>query len=187
MSVQVNDFLGNILYGVHFLRKVEERVLLNPLPEHKWLPALAKDTITYVPESNRIVIPEHILLPPFFSLNYPQYVVKSLNQLKNGEFVHKVDVGLGWKNNFSQFLHLSLRCWLPWNGGNDGAFDPWPEKAIEIKEREPLLKLDTIIRAQWETMVEGEEGGKSAGVPDSLTHTLCETSVTVERKWWRAL
>ena len=73
MSVQVNDFLGNILYGVHFLRKVEERVLLNPLPEHKWLPALSRDYISYIPESNRIVIPEHILLPPFYSLNYPQY------------------------------------------------------------------------------------------------------------------
>lgn len=72
MSVQVNDFLGNILYGVHFLRKIEERVLLNPLPEHKWLPALSKDTITYIPESNRIIIPEHILLPPFYSINYPQ-------------------------------------------------------------------------------------------------------------------
>jgi hypothetical protein len=74
MSVQVNDFLGNILYGVHFLRKVEERILLNPLPEHKWLAYLSKDTITYIPESNRIIIPEHLLLPPFYSVNFPQYV-----------------------------------------------------------------------------------------------------------------
>lgn len=72
MSVQVNDFLGNILYGVHFLRKVEERVLLNPLPEHKWLAALAKDSISYIPESNRIVIPEHVLLAPFYSAGYPE-------------------------------------------------------------------------------------------------------------------
>lgn len=74
MSVQVNDFLGNILYGVHFLRKVEERILLNPLPEHKWLASLSKDTISYIPESNRIVIPEHLLLPPFYNVNYPMYV-----------------------------------------------------------------------------------------------------------------
>ncbi|EFX68571.1 hypothetical protein DAPPUDRAFT_228911 [Daphnia pulex] len=75
MSVQVNDFLGNILYGVHFLRKVEERILLNPLPEHKWLAYLSKDTITYIPESNRIIIPEHLLLPPFYSVNYPQPIL----------------------------------------------------------------------------------------------------------------
>ncbi|XP_046444687.1 endothelin-converting enzyme 2-like isoform X1 [Daphnia pulex] len=75
MSVQVNDFLGNILYGVHFLRKVEERILLNPLPEHKWLAYLSKDTITYIPESNRIIIPEHLLLPPFYSVNFPQPIL----------------------------------------------------------------------------------------------------------------
>jgi endothelin-converting enzyme len=75
MSVQVNDFLGNILYGVHFLRKIEERILLNPMPEHKWLYALARDTITYVPESNKIIIPEHLLLPPFYDVNYPEPIL----------------------------------------------------------------------------------------------------------------
>ena len=71
MSVQVNDFLGNILYGVHFLRKTEERMLLNPLPEHRWLRALSADSITYIPEANRIVLPEHLLLPPFYNVHYP--------------------------------------------------------------------------------------------------------------------
>lgn len=73
MSVQVNDFLGNILYGVHFKRKIEERILLNPMPEHKWLYALSRDSITYVPESNKIIIPEHLLLTPFYDVNYPEY------------------------------------------------------------------------------------------------------------------
>ena len=73
MSVQVNDFLRNILYGVHFKRKIEERVLLNPMPEHKWLYALSYDRISYVPESNKIIIPEHLLLTPFYDVNYPEY------------------------------------------------------------------------------------------------------------------
>lgn len=71
MSVQVNDFLGNILYGVHFLRKTQEKMLLNPQPEHRWMDALSLDTVTYIPESNKIIVPEHILLPPFYDTNYP--------------------------------------------------------------------------------------------------------------------
>lgn len=75
MSVQVNDFLGNILYGVHFKRKIEERILLNPMPEHKWLYALSHDSIAYVPESNKIIIPEHLLLTPFYDVNYPEPIL----------------------------------------------------------------------------------------------------------------
>jgi len=75
MSVQVNDFLGNILYGVHFLRKTEERMLLNPVPEHRWLRALSADSITYIPQSNKIIIPEHLLLPPLYDIHYPEPIL----------------------------------------------------------------------------------------------------------------
>ncbi|XP_065579114.1 endothelin-converting enzyme 1-like isoform X2 [Artemia franciscana] len=71
INVQVNDFLGNVLYGVHFLRKLQEKRLTSPAPEMNWIDSVYGNEIVYVTESNLVVVPQSLLHPPFILKGYP--------------------------------------------------------------------------------------------------------------------
>lgn len=48
--------------------------LIEPMPESKWMDALSEESVSYIHEANKIVIPPHLLNPPLFHRNYPMLV-----------------------------------------------------------------------------------------------------------------
>ena len=74
LMVQNTDFFQNILYGVAYLRKWEERVLVSPAEETRWLGAVSELSVSYVTSVNKIVIPELNLRPPLFHPGSPNSV-----------------------------------------------------------------------------------------------------------------
>ena len=74
LLVQKTDFFQNILYGVLFLRKREEYMLVSPSEETRWLEALHLQRVSYVTASNKIIVPELFLSPPLFHAGYPNSV-----------------------------------------------------------------------------------------------------------------
>ena len=53
LMVQNTDFFQNILYGVQYLRKWEERALVSPSEETQWLDATDRLQVSYVTAVNR--------------------------------------------------------------------------------------------------------------------------------------
>ena len=74
LLVQKTDFFQNILYGVLFLRKREEYMLVSPSEETRWLEALHLQQVSYITASNKIIVPELFLSPPLFHAGYPNSV-----------------------------------------------------------------------------------------------------------------
>ena len=74
LTVQNTDFFQNILYGVSYLRKWEERALVSPAEETQWLDATDRLSVSYVTAVNRIVVPDLYLRPPLFHPGYPNSV-----------------------------------------------------------------------------------------------------------------
>ena len=74
LLVQKTDFFQNILYGVLFLRKREESMLVSPAEETRWLESLHMQEVSYNTASNKIIVPELFLSPPLFHAGYPNSV-----------------------------------------------------------------------------------------------------------------
>ncbi|QQP56615.1 Uncharacterized protein FKW44_001333, partial [Caligus rogercresseyi] len=90
LLVQTNDFFQNILYGVSFLRKRQEAILLHSFSSSNeeernkngigvineyWLESLNDETrVAYVPSRNKVVVPELFLRAPFVHVGYPNSV-----------------------------------------------------------------------------------------------------------------
>ncbi|CAB4070053.1 ECE [Lepeophtheirus salmonis] len=81
LLVQTNDFFQNILYGVSFLRKRQEALLLHSsesvsqLENEYWLESLNQESeIVYVPSRNKVVVPELFLRSPFVDPGYPNSI-----------------------------------------------------------------------------------------------------------------
>ena len=74
LLVQKTDFFQNILYGVMFLRKREEYMLVSPSEETRWLEFLHLQEVSYITASNKVIVPELFLSPPLFHSGYPNSV-----------------------------------------------------------------------------------------------------------------
>ena len=74
LLVQKTDFFQNILYGVIYLRKREENKLISPSEETRWLEAVNSNEVSYIPSSNKVVVPEILLRPPLFHSGFPNSV-----------------------------------------------------------------------------------------------------------------
>ena len=74
LLVQKTDFFQNILYGVIYLRKREENRLISPSEETRWLEAVNSNDVSYIPASNKVVVPETLLRPPLFHPGFPNSV-----------------------------------------------------------------------------------------------------------------
>ena len=74
LSVQKEDFFQNILYGMQFQRKRQERALLSPVDETRWLGNLLLKQVTHSPSANKIIIPEFLLNEPIFHPGFPSNV-----------------------------------------------------------------------------------------------------------------
>ncbi|KAJ9589337.1 hypothetical protein L9F63_017466, partial [Diploptera punctata] len=68
LLVQKNDFFQNILYGVEFLKEMQQERLTSSEEEYRWIDAMSESRgPTYVPSANKVVVPLHFLVPPYFS------------------------------------------------------------------------------------------------------------------------
>ncbi|XP_063239011.1 protein gone early [Bacillus rossius redtenbacheri] len=76
LSVQRNNFFQNVRYGAAFLRAAEEAQLLTPAEEDTWMSAMTDvDAVSYVPASNKVVVPQRLLVAPDFHPGYPPAVL----------------------------------------------------------------------------------------------------------------
>uniref|UniRef100_A0A1B6CAA0 Peptidase M13 N-terminal domain-containing protein n=1 Tax=Clastoptera arizonana TaxID=38151 RepID=A0A1B6CAA0_9HEMI len=77
MHVQKHDFFQNVLYGVTFLQKYQQKRLKMPAEEHRWTDAMTSSdvSVSYVVETNKVIVPQAILTEPFFHPEYPMYVL----------------------------------------------------------------------------------------------------------------
>ncbi|XP_014258686.1 endothelin-converting enzyme 1-like isoform X2 [Cimex lectularius] len=72
-----DDFFQNVLYGVSFLLKKQQERLSNLADEHKWVDVVSDGQlrVTYIPESNQVVVPIALLSPPYFHPYYPMNIL----------------------------------------------------------------------------------------------------------------
>ncbi|KAL7639783.1 UNVERIFIED_CONTAM: hypothetical protein RMT77_009193 [Armadillidium vulgare] len=73
-NIFTKDFFQNLQDSIKNTREQMERRLLDPASEPPWMVALKKVGVTYVHQSNKVVIPPHILNPPIFHRNYPSCI-----------------------------------------------------------------------------------------------------------------
>ena len=108
LLVQKSDFFQNIQYGVMFLRKREEFRLVSPSEESRWLELLNSARISYSAASNKVVVPEVFLQPPFFHPGFPNSVNLGGLGVRLSEAVIRGVVGSGILFDVRGVLPLTL-------------------------------------------------------------------------------
>lgn len=75
--IQKNDFFQNIRYGINFLQAHEQRRLNLPSEEHRWMDMMSKPElkVSYVVEVNKVIVPQALLVEPYFHPEYPPAVL----------------------------------------------------------------------------------------------------------------
>ncbi|XP_069942305.1 endothelin-converting enzyme-like 1 [Cherax quadricarinatus] len=108
-TIFIKDFFQNLQDSIRSAGRQMEMKLIDPLPESDWMDALSEDSVTYVHEANKIVIPPHLLNPPLFHRNYPLTMLYgSLGVQIAREMLRAVDaVGLAW-NSKGQFAERTV-------------------------------------------------------------------------------
>ncbi|XP_076032223.1 endothelin-converting enzyme 1-like [Oratosquilla oratoria] len=108
-TIFTKDFFKNLFDSILNSQKQLELKLINPMPEASWMDALNEDSITYVHEANKIVIPPHLLTPPLFHRNYPKAMLYgSMGVRIAREMLRSMgSVGLAW-NSRGQIVERNL-------------------------------------------------------------------------------
>ncbi|KAK3866742.1 hypothetical protein Pcinc_027749 [Petrolisthes cinctipes] len=99
-TIFIKDFFKNLQDSIRSAGRQLEGKLIDPMPESAWMDALTKDSITFIHEANKIVVPPHLLNPPLFHRNYPLAMLYgSLGVKIAREILRAVDaIGLGWNS-----------------------------------------------------------------------------------------
>nr|XP_027237808.1 endothelin-converting enzyme 2-like [Penaeus vannamei] len=108
-TIFIKDFFQNLQDSIRNARSQLELKLIDPMPESSWMHALTGETITYIHEANKIVIPPHLLNPPLFHRNYPMSMLYgSMGVQIAREILRSVDsIGLAW-NSRGQLVNRSV-------------------------------------------------------------------------------
>ncbi|XP_063590993.1 endothelin-converting enzyme 2-like isoform X2 [Penaeus indicus] len=108
-TIFIKDFFQNLQDSIRNARRQLELKLIDPMPESSWMHALTGETITYIHEANKIVIPPHLLNPPLFHRNYPMSMLYgSMGVQIAREILRSVDsIGLAW-NSRGQLVNRSV-------------------------------------------------------------------------------
>jgi predicted metalloendopeptidase len=140
LLVQKSDFFQNIQYGVIFLRKREEFSLVSPGEESRWLDRLNDNGVSYSPTGNKVILPEVMLLPPFFHPGYPNSINLGGLGVRMAEAVISGVVGYG--------LLYDVRGVLQYPGGVSAvaAGHMTNTSAIGVVFTEPLLAFDRVTQ-----------------------------------------
>ncbi|KAG7157306.1 Neprilysin-4-like 1 [Homarus americanus] len=99
-TIFIKDFFQNLQDSIRSAGRQMEMRLIDPMPESDWMDVLSTDSITYIHEANKIVIPPHLLNPPLFHRNYPMAMLYgSMGVQIAHEMLRAVDsVGLSWNS-----------------------------------------------------------------------------------------
>ena len=84
LMVQNTDFFQNILYGVQYLRKWEERALVSPSEETQWLDATDRLKVSYVTAVNRCALFTKLVLENIYQA-YCLWISSKLSALSSNE------------------------------------------------------------------------------------------------------
>lgn len=99
-TIFIKDFFQNLQDSIQNAGRQMEMKLIDPMPESDWMDSLSEDSVTYVHEANKIVVPPHLLNPPLFHRNYPLAMLYgSLGVQIAREMLRALDsVGLAWNS-----------------------------------------------------------------------------------------
>ncbi|XP_063591312.1 endothelin-converting enzyme homolog [Penaeus indicus] len=108
-TIFIKDFFQNLQDSIRNAQRQLEMKLIEPMPESKWMDALSEESVSYIHEANKIVIPPHLLNPPLFHRNYPMAMLYgSLGVQIARAMLRAVDsVGLAW-NSRGQLTSRSI-------------------------------------------------------------------------------
>ncbi|XP_066995595.1 endothelin-converting enzyme 2 [Anabrus simplex] len=71
LLIHKHNLLQNIRNAVDFQIAMQRSWLMEPREEYKWIAAMSENTVSYIPTANKVVVPQWLLVPPFFHSQYP--------------------------------------------------------------------------------------------------------------------
>ena len=176
LAVQKTDFFQNMQYGQTFLRRREEHELVSPGEETRWLGNLLRDSVTFVPSANKVVIPEYLLRPPLFHPDYPYNVNLGGLGVMLGEAVVEGVAGLGsvFTAAGGQFREkfLSVSSDFDFSGRILDGQNSSNFTLSRVGEANfPLKRLSSCLQTQWSQM--------RLDTPDHLAKCSTKSAVAV--------
>ncbi|CAG0894615.1 unnamed protein product [Cyprideis torosa] len=106
-----NAFYKNLISAraLRIIRRAHALEVDNPPPHYRWMDALTRDKISYIHQANILVVPDHLLQPPFFDPGFPRsYLYGSFGVPMSSALTEAVsEVGLQYTGDGIQVVPLN--------------------------------------------------------------------------------